>query len=127
MRRSSPTSPASLCATTCRLLCVCGRAQANRFARDTGHTVALFAVGGVLAGDAPDTADLSQDLVLADVKAKDNSIVQPGLKVAVLKYGSGGVARQLVTRGEIVKFVSARGSKALGEMHANAHQADASA
>jgi hypothetical protein len=37
------------------------------------------------------------------------------------------VSRQLVTRSEIVKFVSARGSKALAEMHANAQQAEASA
>ncbi|KAI8463236.1 MAG: hypothetical protein J3K34DRAFT_153963 [Monoraphidium minutum] len=41
---------------------------------------------------------------------------RPGLKLAVLKYGSGGVARQLVSRQEIVKFVCARGGKALAEL-----------
>jgi hypothetical protein len=44
------------------------------------------------------------------------SAAHPRLKLAVLKYGSGGVAQQLVSRQEIVKFVCARGSKALGEL-----------
>lgn len=100
--------------------------QANRFARDTGHTVALFTVGGVFSSD-DDTTDMADEQYLADVKNKDNSLVQQGMKVAVLKYGTGGVARQLVTRGEIVKFVAARGTKALAEMHASAQDQGTSA
>jgi hypothetical protein len=91
--------------------------QANRFARDTGHSVAIFTVGGVFS-DMEDVTDPAGDLYALDVKDKNNSPVQQGLKVTVLKYGTGGVSKQLATRGEIVKFVSARGSKAMQELHA---------
>lgn len=102
--------------------------QANRFARDTGHSVALFTVGGIFS-DMEDATDFAGEAYVLDVKDKNNSPVQQGLKVAVLKYGTGGVSKQLTTRGEIVKFVSARGSKAMQELHAMSreeqHQASA--
>eukprot|EP00882_Tetradesmus_deserticola_P015214 GHRQ01016203.1.p1 GENE.GHRQ01016203.1~~GHRQ01016203.1.p1 ORF type:complete len:193 (+),score=87.77 GHRQ01016203.1:48-626(+) len=91
--------------------------EANRFARDTGHSVAIFTVGGVIS-DMEDVTDFAGDCYVLDVKDKNNHPVQQGLKVAVLKYGTGGVSKQLTTRGEIVKFVSARGSKAMLELHA---------
>jgi hypothetical protein len=91
--------------------------QANRFARDTGHSVAIFTVGGVFT-DMDDITDFTGDSYVVDAKDKNNSLVQQGLKVAVLKYGTGGVSQQLTTRGEIVKFVSARGNKAMQELHA---------
>lgn len=90
--------------------------QANRFARDTGHSVALFSVGG-LYSDMDEVVDLNGDSYIVDVKHKDNTPVAQNLKVAVLKYGTGGVAKQLITRAEIVKFISARGSKALTDMY----------
>jgi hypothetical protein len=40
------------------------------------------------------------------------------MQVAVLKYATGGVAQNLITRGEITKFVSQRGVKAMAEMRA---------
>lgn len=96
--------------------------EANRFARDTGHSVAIFSVGGVYTDleDTPSNATYPEEHFIAEVKAKDNTPVSPNLKVAVLKYGTGGVAKQLVTRGEIVKFISARGVKAMVDMHAAA-------
>jgi hypothetical protein len=97
--------------------CLLHLLQANRFARDTGHSVAIFTVGGVFS-DMDDVTDFAGDSYVLDVKDKNNSPVQQGLKVAVLKYGTGGVSKQLTTRGEIVKFVSARGSKAMQELHA---------
>lgn len=93
--------------------------EANRFARDTGMSVAVFAIGGVLS-DAVDTADLGADVYMSDVRGKDGEPVLPRLKSAVLKYGTGGVARPLVARAEIVKFVATRGSKALTELVASA-------
>lgn len=101
----------------------CALLQANRFARDTGHSVAIFTVGGLIS-NMDDVADFHQDNYCVDVKGKDNQLVAPGLKVAVLKYGTGGVAKQLTTRGEIIKFVSARGSKALGELYAQSKESE---
>lgn len=98
---------------------VCGP-QANRFAHDTGCTVALFGVGGVYT-EQPDGQD--DNCCLAEVKNKDsNDPVDDGLKVAVLKYATGGVASQLISRGEIIKFVSQRGVKAMADMYAASAQ-----
>ncbi|KIZ06139.1 hypothetical protein MNEG_1824 [Monoraphidium neglectum] len=85
----------------------------NAFAAETGQSVAVFTTGGVLS-DAPDSApdDFAADALLKSA----GSAAHPRLKLAVLKYGSGGVGRQLVARPEIVKFVSARGFKALAEI-----------
>lgn len=94
--------------------------QANRFAADTGYTVALFGVGGLftqLQGDQDET------LTLTEVRTKDGAPpVDDDMRVAVLKYATGGVATQLTSRAEIIKFVSQRGVKALAEMHANQDQ-----
>lgn len=96
--------------------------QANAFARDTGYSVALFAVGGVLT-DEPDSLE-DASCCLASVKTKVTDIAMPGnAKAVVLKYASGGVANSLITRGEISKFVVQRGAKALGEMYVSQHQA----
>lgn len=79
--------------------------------------MALFTVGGSFT-ERPDTMD-DPHLCLASVKPKEYE--EPdGLKVAVLKYGTGGVANNLITRGEITKFVSQRGVKALSELRAAA-------
>jgi hypothetical protein len=85
--------------------------QINAFAADTGHSVAVFTIGGVLS-DRPDSDDAAADHILKPAPCPSH----PDMKLAVLKYGSGGVARQLVLRPEIVKFVAARGSKALAEL-----------
>lgn len=75
--------------------------------------MAVFTIGGILS-DADDTPpeDYAADAVLKST----NTGSQPRLKLAVLKYGSGGVGGQLVARPEIVKFVCARGFKALAEI-----------
>lgn len=91
-------------------------AQANLFARDTGHSVAVFSVGGMIT-DIEDTEGVEQSSYIATVKNKDNTLVAPNLKTTVLKYGTGGVSKQLVGRIEIVKFISARGNKALADMY----------
>jgi hypothetical protein len=87
--------------------------QINAFAADTGHSVAVFTIGGLLT-DAPDTP--ADDLAAEAILKAASSDAHPRLKLSVLKYGSGGVAQQLVARSEIVKFVCARGTKALGEL-----------
>jgi hypothetical protein len=46
------------------------------------------------------------------------------MQVAVLKYATGGVAQNLITRGEITKFVSQRGVKAMAEMRAQQQMQD---
>lgn len=95
--------------------------QANAFARDTGYSVALFAVGGVLT-DEPDSLE-DAACCLASVKTKVTDVAVPGnAKAVVLKYATGGVANSLITRGEISKFVVQRGAKALGEMYVSQHQ-----
>lgn len=91
--------------------------EANSFAADTGHSVAMFTIGGILSDQNDSSADdFSEE---AYVKSTNSSNF-PRLKLAVLKYGSGGVAKQLTVRPEIVKFVCARGTKALSEMAQNA-------
>lgn len=40
-----------------------------------------------------------------------------GVKLAVLKYGTGGVAAQIAARPEIVKFMCARGTRAIVDLH----------
>lgn len=97
--------------------------QANRFARDTGHSVAIFSVGG-LWSDMDEVTDPEGDRYIVDIKHKDNTPVAANFKVSVLKYGTGGVAKQLITRNEIVRFVSARGSKALTDMYTAAANND---
>jgi hypothetical protein len=95
--------------------------QANAFARDTGCSVALFAVGGVLS-EEPDNLD-DAACCLSSVKTKASDVAVPGnAKAVVLKYATGGVANSLITRGEISKFVSQRGAKALGEMYVSQAQ-----
>jgi hypothetical protein len=88
--------------------------QINSFAADTGASVAVFAIGGILS-DAPDTQpdDVALDAIQRPLTAAS---ADPRMRLAVVKYGSGGVARQLVGRPEIVKFVCARGAKALSEL-----------
>ena len=79
--------------------------------------MALFGVGGVLTEH---TGDVDQVVTLAEVKAKDSSYsVDPNMRAAVLKHATGGVAAQLISRAEIIKFVSQRGAKALSEIAAN--------
>jgi hypothetical protein len=97
--------------------------EANRFARDTGHSVALFAVGGFYS-DMADVTDFNADAYIVDLKGKDNAPIAPNLKVSVIKYGTGGVSKQLVARGEIVRFISARGGKALTDMYTAAANND---
>jgi hypothetical protein len=77
-------------------------------------------VGGIFSDeDDQGGGSLEGDSYAVDVKNKDNLVVLPKLKVNVLKYGTGGVSKHLTTRPEIVKFISARGSKALLEMQAS--------
>lgn len=94
--------------------------QANRFAVQTGYSVALFSVGGTFT-EQPDAADAQHSI--ATVRTKDGSLCgEDDFKVAVLKYATGGVASQLIGRGEIIKFVSQRGVKAMADMYAQANQ-----
>jgi hypothetical protein len=94
-------------------------AQANRFARETGFSVALFSVGGIHT-DSPDTMDDPACCLSTVKKDAEPSKGQPVLKVAVLKHATGGVAGTLITRGEITKFVAQRGVKAISDLSAQA-------
>lgn len=90
-----------------------------RFAAETGHSVALLTVGGILSVEPESGADeFDGDVYTKAVAAKD-----PRLKLNIFKFGTGGVCAQLVKRPEIVKFVCARGTKALLEMASNAERA----
>jgi hypothetical protein len=105
------------------LCCVCC-AQVNRFARDTGYSVAIFSVGGIYDTEHPESME-DPACCIAPCVTK-NGPTEEGLKVAVLKYATGGVASNLITRGEITKFVAQRGVKAIADMFVS-HQAEASA
>lgn len=82
---------------------------------ETGHTVAIFTVGGIISETPESTAD---DYEGETYVKGVNAASLPDLKLSVLKYGTGGVCKQLTTRPEIVKFVCARGTKALSEIAA---------
>jgi hypothetical protein len=103
---------------------VCCCAQANKFARDTGYSVAIFSVGGIYDTDYPESMEDPACCIAPCVTKQGGT--EPDLKVAVLKYATGGVASNLITRGEITKFVAQRGVKAIADMYASV-QAEASA
>lgn len=98
--------------------------EVNRFARDTGYSVAIFSVGGIYDTEHPESME-DPACCIAPCVTK-NGPTEEGLKVAVLKYATGGVASNLITRGEITKFVAQRGVKAIADMFVS-HQAEASA
>lgn len=60
---------------------------------------------------------------LSSVKQKDPT-ASDNLTVAVLKHATGGVANNLITRGEITKFVAQRGVKAISDLWAASQQQD---
>jgi hypothetical protein len=95
-------------------------------------------MGGLLT-DAPDTpADAGDGAAVLRTPAPANAqpasaggssaaappsplLPPPGVKLAVLKYGTGGVAAQIAARPEIVKFLCVRGTRAIVDLHNSAH------
>lgn len=99
-----------------RSWCMC--VQVNRFALETGFSVALYGIGGTFT-DQADAEGGGVDPCIATVRNKGGGLAGPAdFKVAVLTHGTGSVATALVERAEISKFVSGRGVKDMAALQA---------
>lgn len=75
--------------------------------------MALIAVGGLRTAES----DTPPDAVAA-AQSTLSATGAPGLKLSVLKYGSGGVAAALVGQQQINNYVRVRGTRALDDLAA---------